>query len=247
MSEYYAINQNENCLRHYGIKGMRWGVRKAIESGNQQKLNRQFQKAQKKLYKLNMRADADFQKQVAKKHGKRAGVALGVGLSGVGGILAANHANKLATAVVDTNGPNLPRQRKKKVVSGTMHVGKTGNGLGTGAVGVYGAAQQAAKEQGFDFIHPVLNQQSHNVHMAEIAKANTPTSKSKVLRDLSTIVAAGGLGTAAYQTGKAIAAKRRSTAKGHAKAVAKRDEWIREMSRTFAGTKYGSKRKVNRK
>ena len=54
--------------------------------------------------------------------------------------------------------------------------------------------------------------------------------------------AAGGLGTAAIAKGKAVAAKYRTTAKGHAKAVAKRDAWKREMNKAFKGTQYDASR-----
>ena len=32
MSEYYGVQRSEDYLKHYGIPGMKWGVRKSIES-----------------------------------------------------------------------------------------------------------------------------------------------------------------------------------------------------------------------
>ena len=50
-----------------------------------------------------------------------------------------------------------------------------------------------------------------------------------------------GMGVAAYQARKAISSKYRTTKKGHAKAVAKRDAFRKEMNEAFKGTKYASK------
>lgn len=52
MSEYYAVQRSTDHLAHYGVKGMKWGVRKAIATGNQRALDRHFRKAAKKLKKL---------------------------------------------------------------------------------------------------------------------------------------------------------------------------------------------------
>ena len=52
MSEYYAVTRSTDHLAHYGVKGMKWGVRKAIAYGNKKKLDRHFRKAAKKLAKL---------------------------------------------------------------------------------------------------------------------------------------------------------------------------------------------------
>jgi len=52
MSEYYAVQRSTDHLAHYGVKGMKWGVRKAIAYGNQKALDKHFQKAAKKLAKL---------------------------------------------------------------------------------------------------------------------------------------------------------------------------------------------------
>ena len=52
MPEYYAVIRSTDHLAHYGVKGMRWGVRKAIAYGNEKALDRHFRKAAKKLRKL---------------------------------------------------------------------------------------------------------------------------------------------------------------------------------------------------
>lgn len=51
-NEYYAVVRTGEHLEHYGVKGMRWGVRKALITGNQKALDRHFRKAAKKLKKL---------------------------------------------------------------------------------------------------------------------------------------------------------------------------------------------------
>ena len=48
----YAVERSDEYLAHYGIRGMKWGVRRAIKSGNSARLGRQYAKAQKKLAKL---------------------------------------------------------------------------------------------------------------------------------------------------------------------------------------------------
>lgn len=54
MAEYYGVvRSNRPELSHYGIRGMKWGVRKALERGDDRALSRQYRKAQRKLRKLN--------------------------------------------------------------------------------------------------------------------------------------------------------------------------------------------------
>ena len=79
---YYGVTRTDEYLAHYGIKGMKWGVRKARESGNVKALGRQYRKAQKKLAKLEARANN------GKKYAKRA-AALGAGAAAAGGLAAA--------------------------------------------------------------------------------------------------------------------------------------------------------------
>ena len=82
----YAIDRSEEYLAHYGIKGMKWGVRKAIADGGtglgNRRLARQYRKAQKKLAKLERRANNGA------KYARRA-AALGAGAAAAGGLAAA--------------------------------------------------------------------------------------------------------------------------------------------------------------
>lgn len=57
MAEYYAIIRSGEYLSHYGIKGMRWRVRKAIKRGNKRAYQRQYRKATKKLKKFEKQAN----------------------------------------------------------------------------------------------------------------------------------------------------------------------------------------------
>ena len=52
MSEYYAVVRSTDHLAHYGVKGMKWGVRRVLSTGNERALDRHFRKAARKLKKL---------------------------------------------------------------------------------------------------------------------------------------------------------------------------------------------------
>lgn len=57
MAKYYGVVRSEEYLAHYGVRGMKWGVRKAKERGNSERLARHYKKANKKLDKLKRKAD----------------------------------------------------------------------------------------------------------------------------------------------------------------------------------------------
>lgn len=81
----YAVERNDEYLEHYGIRGMKWGVRKAREMGGAKgakRLSRQYAKASKKLAKLEKRAAN------SKKYARRAAF-LGAGAAAAGGLAAA--------------------------------------------------------------------------------------------------------------------------------------------------------------
>ena len=86
MADYYAVQRSDDFLAHYGVKGMRWGVRKAIESGDQARLSKHFQKASKKLAKLSLNANREVQQKrydTAKRNMVKGGLVSG-GLSAAG-------------------------------------------------------------------------------------------------------------------------------------------------------------------
>lgn len=78
----YAVERSDEYLAHYGIRGMKWGVRRAIKSGNSARLGRQYAKAQKKLAKLEKQAGK------TKKYARRAAL-MGAGAAAAGGLAAA--------------------------------------------------------------------------------------------------------------------------------------------------------------
>ena len=57
---YYGISNSTDHLEHYGVKGMRWGVRRALATGNQRALDRHYRKAAKKLAKLQSIGDHGY-------------------------------------------------------------------------------------------------------------------------------------------------------------------------------------------
>ena len=163
-----------------------------------------------------------MQKKHVKKHGLRAVSAAGVSLVGLGA-LGANKsiAKNMAKDFVTSLPTNKKSARKKRIVGEGKGIYKTGDGLGIGPVG----------NSGYDRI-PV-----------EGGKLSSNKNGFRSIDKLAKTIAVAGLGTAAYQTGRALSAKYRTTKKGHAKAIAKRDKFKREMNNVFAGTKYGKKKR----
>ena len=86
MAEYYAVERSPEYLAHYGIKGMRWGVRRAKEKGNLAKLTSHYERALRKKDILRQRTSRKGQKEDAKAYAGGAGLLLGTGaLAGLAG------------------------------------------------------------------------------------------------------------------------------------------------------------------
>ena len=94
--DYYGDMPYSEELYHYGVKGMKWGVRKAIERGNQVALSRHYGKALRKLKKLNAKADVKRSQREVRGHlhnagslaaagAVNAGLAAGLNAAGVAG------------------------------------------------------------------------------------------------------------------------------------------------------------------
>jgi len=172
MSEYYAVQRSDEYLAHYGVKGMKWGVRKAIADGNGRRLDRHYRKALNKMKKLNTKANIQRSKQEYKG---RMSDAASIGVPGV---------------AAGALGAGWRALEKAKNVKGIAY------GVGPGLL---------------PFVH---------------------TSGS--------VMALGGLaaGAGGYQLAKGLAAKHRTTKKGHAKAVQKQQKFRKAMGEAFKGTKY---------
>ena len=129
----YAIDRSEEYLAHYGIKGMKWGVRKAIASGGtglgNRKLARQYKKAQKKLAKLEKRANNGA------KYARRA-AALGAGAAAAGGLAALGTGG--VGSAIHAGGAGLVRSGGKvgkaiERVGGAVSTGLYKAGVATGS------------------------------------------------------------------------------------------------------------------
>ena len=57
MSYYYGVVRTDEYLAHYGIKGMKWGVQKAVNKGSMRAYKRQYKKAVKHLERLEKHAN----------------------------------------------------------------------------------------------------------------------------------------------------------------------------------------------
>lgn len=119
MSEYYGVSTpTSDFLAHYGVKGMKWGVRKAIQKANVEKLKEHHRKAEKKLYSLQNKANL-----LTKKSEQRNGY----GLAAFGGALAGagTAANLLAIKSLKKNGRALisPTVAISAPVLGALSVG----------------------------------------------------------------------------------------------------------------------------
>ena len=171
MAEYYAVERSPEYLAHYGVRGMRWGVRKAIESGNKKALDRHYKKALAKMKKLNTKANISRSQQEYK--GRMADAAT-LGLSG---------------ALIAGGGIGL------------REIARADNKRIIGMAGLI----------------PFDSEKTHYV--------TTPIG-----------AATGAYGL--YNAGKGLAAKYRTTPKGHAKAKQKAKDFQSEMKSAFKGTKY---------
>lgn len=234
MSDYFAISPSSDFFMHYGVKGMKWGVRKAIERGDSKSLARHYRKAAKKLNRLNRNADIDIQRLNVSKSIKRAAIGTGIAGAGIGGSIGLrNSANRLTKKIVPNpaDNPIKPITIKENIIRENIIPEtkirenfitwdnvpiKTWNGPANVESAV-SSSVQGAKRIGDNAV-----------------KASRYRQAGKAAK----IVGLGALGYAGYNAGKAIASSYRKSKKGHAKAVAKRNDWRNHMLDTFKNTEY---------
>lgn len=253
---YYGVTRTDEYLAHYGIKGMKWGVRKAIESGNSARLGRQYRKAQKKLAKLEARANN------GKKYAKRA-AALGAGAAAAGGLAAVGTggvasgvraAGRIGSSAMMKGSRGLKAagqgvhaladrvsNKRLRTAMRTASRGMTAAGermqSNTFKVGL-GATKAAANvEKWGNQTHNLANTAGHLGRQNNISLLKK-VSHDKNLRAVSnnTLARVGaGAAAAGLGAGAAYNAYRAATTKRAAKKAA---QFRSEMNKAFAGTPY---------
>lgn len=258
-NEYYgaASTPNEDFLAHYGVKGMKWGVRKARESGNARRLGRQFNKAQKKLAKLEKRAAS------GKKYAKRA-AALGLGAAAAGGVAATGtrgisdvtrfgtRATRAALEAGGTGMQTVGKAMKRLGIRGGGRMTNAGTAVrsAAGRVGLAGMKAGNAIEKwgksnsigkglqdnaaraanaAYRLKHPNVG---GNYFVAQNARNKVAgISNSGYTRLAAAGLGAGLAGAAGYNAYRAATTKR---------AAKKAAQFRSEMNKAFAGTKYAN-------
>lgn len=118
MSCYKAVIRFDDGLQHYGVKGMRWGIRKDVDKA--------YVKASNKLKKLQYRADRA-------RANRGPGVASGVARTILGGVVAlgTNVANKNFNKSVSGSLFNwaMSGSPEAKVKKGLEYAGYVAGGL----------------------------------------------------------------------------------------------------------------------
>ena len=258
MPQYYGVARSFEYLAHYGVKGMKWGVRKALERGSDRALRRQRIKAEKKLNKLmKLGTNKD-------KYKKRA-IAYGLGAAKIGGLAAAG-TNGVANGIGQLMrrrsiaqgalGVKLQKLGSKGLLNGTSEGSKIKK-LGDQLIGKasdtyknrdvlankiknYGDSKSIGERitGGPDWITTHEYVDSTGKTYGQIVKHN-PNSNS-ALRKITNeqyLRGAAALGAAGLGVAAARNAYRAKTADRN---IIRAAQFKAEMDRTFAGTKYAN-------
>ena len=248
----YAVERSDEYLAHYGIRGMKWGVRRAIASGNSARLGRQYAKAQKKLAKLEKQASN------SKKYARRAAL-MGAGAAAAGGLAAAGTSG-IATGMRRLVGPAarasknvglaLTKVPGRNKVSAALHnagvsmytagkSGKVGGAMlrGAGAVDTWGKSTSIGRG-----IQDAAGKYAGKIAKGKNAAFNT-ASRDAARKATSGIAGMSNntiarIGAGAIGAGLAVGAARNAYKAATAK---KRAAKFRSaMNESFKGTKYAN-------
>ena len=247
MSEYYGAptTPTEDFLAHYGIRGMKWGVRKAKMKGDAKKLSRAHEKAAKKLAKLEKRAEN------TKKYAKRA-TRMGIGAAAAGGLAlagtegvatgmrklirpAARATKDIGFALTKVPGRNKVSQALHRTGAAMYtHNNKVGEALTKSATAVskWGQSNSMANKATDATLKALRNS---GVQGSKAATKMVTSGTVKNMRGISnnTIARVGaGLVGAGLAAGSARNAYKAATAKKKA------EKFRAEMGKAFAGTQY---------
>ena len=219
-NEYYgsATTPTEDFLAHYGIKGMKWGVRKAIADGNGRSLARKYRKAARHLERLNFKADSKKQMKVASDNDRIAKAGLKIGLAGIG------------VAAGSRGVVHILRNNFNKAYSDFYYPGWARD---------VGRRSEAFKNKNRELYDNLSTKRTILGKKYEDAQNNLIKYGNAAWRvnDVAERVGSIGLGVALGAKAASANAKWRAT-KGHSKMVNNRNIYKKEMKKAFAGTKY---------
>lgn len=263
MSEYYAVQRSDNSLKHYGVKGMKWGVRKALAEGGSRggrKLTKQYNKAVKKLAKLEKRASSgSIYAKRARRYAAGAAAAGGLAAAGTEGIgRLVSGAGRLAGIGASKAGHLMSKSRSTRIKAAgaalskaAMPIGVAGGRAG-GAIAAagrgkaIGKAVSGAGHQAYDrALSAAKNVTGRNVQQAAMRGHKLIDKAKGVSNNTYARIGAGAVGL-----GLGIAAGRNAYKAASAKRYAKKAAQFRsEMNKAFAGTKYanGAPRQGNKR
>ncbi|MDT3387315.1 MAG: hypothetical protein LIR46_06070 [Bacteroidota bacterium] len=229
MNEYYGIasTPTDDFLAHYGVKGMRWGVRKSIEKGNDAALERHYHRAQKKLVKLNARTDIKKQAELSKKYDKAAKISGKIGLAGAGTLAGLHGAKSLSLLAGARN-----REKAIELYENSRNAN-------------YSPSITRYRRLAEEYDDRAMNADFAHREISDMLDPRYGGTKS-LIGTAARVATIGGVGAAAGLKIGSKVAKYRTTPKGHAKAVAKRNAWKKEMDKAFKGTPYDRTRKKRR-
>lgn len=156
MAEYYAVERSPEYLMHFGVRGMKWGIRKAINKTGRPR-SKAYADAQKKLKRATMFGGVIGGAIYASRHKEELNKSFQKSKSKNNMHIARSHASKGKVSSRDKAAlDSLKKSVNRGAIAGTLTVG---GGLGGGAVGAirqmrknpeeYRRAQKAFKKMNF--------------------------------------------------------------------------------------------------
>lgn len=197
---YYGVTRSTDHLAHYGVKGMRWGVRRALATGNQAALDRHYRRAARKLAKLQKIGNSPYRSGAkAAAYGTAAATTGALALGGTG--LAAK-GMRYGAAGIRTAGKLLEKAGiNTKNRYGTALSKRPLNKITEGAKKL---EEWGTKDTTFNFYRPVIDEKTGMITTRGVLGdkgAGIKINNNKLFR-AGAAIATAGLAAKAYQHGR---------------------------------------------